>query len=88
MFPDRRVLVKYLNDYTQTLDINVRYDTKVQNISKLGDVNAEKRFTMQDQKGNTFTCKYVHPLSSAFERNSTLSHHFFKAKHSGIFYKD
>ena len=61
MFPDRRVLVKYLNDFTRTLDINVRYDTNISDISPLDGATDNKRFTMQDQKGNTFTCKYVHP---------------------------
>ena len=60
MFPDRRVLLKYLDDYQKKLGINVLFDTHVANVTALHNkIDTEKRFIMSDQHGRVFTCRWV-----------------------------
>ena len=57
-FPKRESLVHYLNDYTKTFDLNVKYNTEVSNISKVWNSTADSNlYHMNDQQGNTYQCK-------------------------------
>ena len=57
-FPKRESLVHYLNDYTKTFDLNVKYNTEVSNISKVWNRTVDNNlYQMNDQHGNTYQYK-------------------------------
>ena len=57
-FPHKDTYVKYLYDYETKLGLKVKYDTSVGNIRKeLNESTGASMFVMDDQKGNTYTCR-------------------------------
>ena len=57
-FPKKETLVTYLNDFTKTFDLNVKYNTKVSNISRVWNSTQDSNlYHMNDQHGNTYQCK-------------------------------
>jgi thioredoxin reductase len=60
MFPDRKDLVQYLNDYQKKLGIKVQHNTNVNNIRRVFNESGNVYlFHMNDQDGNEFICKYL-----------------------------
>ncbi|PIK57695.1 putative FAD-dependent oxidoreductase domain-containing protein 2, partial [Apostichopus japonicus] len=60
-FPPADDYVRYLNDYTQKLGLNVQYNTEISNIHRHAgqNTNHTEYFTMRNQKGVVYTCKYL-----------------------------
>ena len=61
MFPKADVLVKYLNDYKETLGLNVQYNTDVRNIQKFKTDKTVHgyRYRFDDQHDNSYNCSWV-----------------------------
>ncbi|NEO77106.1 NAD(P)-binding domain-containing protein [Moorena sp. SIO4G3] len=49
-FPDAGDYVKYLQDYAERFELNIKYEAKVAKISKTD------RFTVVDEEGNSYVC--------------------------------
>ncbi|XP_033098592.1 FAD-dependent oxidoreductase domain-containing protein 2-like [Anneissia japonica] len=58
-FPQADAYVKYLNDYTRKLQLNVQYNTRISNIRKQTAEDGEEIFLMDGQNGSTFSCKIL-----------------------------
>ncbi|XP_030840170.1 FAD-dependent oxidoreductase domain-containing protein 2 [Strongylocentrotus purpuratus] len=59
-FPDADTYVKYLNDYTTKLGLNVQYNTEISDIARHEPPNLSGQyFTMQDQHGNGYQCRVM-----------------------------
>ena len=58
LFPKADVLVKYLNDYKETLGLNVQYNTDVRNIQKFKTDKTVHgyRYQFEDQHDNSYNC--------------------------------
>uniref|UniRef100_A0ABM0MVH5 FAD-dependent oxidoreductase domain-containing protein 2-like n=1 Tax=Saccoglossus kowalevskii TaxID=10224 RepID=A0ABM0MVH5_SACKO len=58
-FPHADVMLKYLNDYTEKLNIKVQYNTNIVNIKKPPNKSAEHKsgFHLTDQVDNRYECK-------------------------------
>ncbi|XP_072167909.1 FAD-dependent oxidoreductase domain-containing protein 2-like [Diadema setosum] len=59
-FPDADSYVRYLNDYTTRLGLNVQYDTEIFNIERheLASISGQY-FTMHDQHGTLYQCRVM-----------------------------
>lgn len=59
-FPDADTYVRYLNDYTTKLGLNVQYNTEISDIARHEPPNLSGQyFTMQDQHGNGYQCRVM-----------------------------
>ena len=58
MFPHADVLVKYLDDYTKKLGLNVQYNTDIRNVRReVIDLETKEHiFRMRDLHDNQYTC--------------------------------
>ncbi|XP_041473338.1 FAD-dependent oxidoreductase domain-containing protein 2-like [Lytechinus variegatus] len=72
-FPDADIYVKYLNDYTTKLGLNVQYNTEISNIARhdLPNMNGQY-FTMQDQNGNGYQCRVMIISTGMHKPNNPL----------------
>ena len=52
-FPDAQDLVKYLGDFANRFDLNVRYETRITRIAKEGG------FIVTDSEDNSYYCQYL-----------------------------
>ncbi|XP_015768238.1 PREDICTED: FAD-dependent oxidoreductase domain-containing protein 2-like [Acropora digitifera] len=57
-FPDADILVKYLNDYANKLNLKVQYNTNIKLVSRDGE-GSEALFHLKDQNETTYMCKNV-----------------------------
>ncbi|XP_022095421.1 FAD-dependent oxidoreductase domain-containing protein 2-like [Acanthaster planci] len=55
-FPHADTYVRYLNDYARKLQLNIKYNTNVQNISRSANNGT---FTFQDQDGYGYSCRIL-----------------------------
>ncbi|XP_072035776.1 FAD-dependent oxidoreductase domain-containing protein 2-like [Amphiura filiformis] len=59
-FPPADDYVRYLRDYAKNLELNIQYNTNIGNIQQVEtDGNVTHHFTMDDQSGNGYTCRYL-----------------------------
>uniref|UniRef100_A0A914WN39 Uncharacterized protein n=1 Tax=Plectus sambesii TaxID=2011161 RepID=A0A914WN39_9BILA len=54
-FPSADEMLKYLADFHKKLDINVKFNTDISNISKSRSDSC--KYTMKDQRGNDYCCR-------------------------------
>ena len=65
LLPQADHMVTYLRDYQQRLGIDVVFNTDIRNLRLLSQsVNSapdrQQLYMMEDQHGNTYSCKWVH----------------------------
>ncbi|CAH1794439.1 unnamed protein product [Owenia fusiformis] len=59
-FPHKDVLLKYLDDYKNKLNIKVQYQTDISNVrKKFSKLHDRELFYMEDQHKTTYTCKVL-----------------------------
>src|SRR5262245_61117697 len=56
-FPDADDLLKYLEDYARAFALNVRYDTRIERISRASASTAGSQFRLTDTDGNQYRCR-------------------------------
>nr|XP_006816535.1 PREDICTED: FAD-dependent oxidoreductase domain-containing protein 2-like [Saccoglossus kowalevskii] len=58
-FPHADMFLKYLQDYTKKLGINVKYNTNIVNVKSINITADQPRFQLQDHFHNIYECKTV-----------------------------
>ena len=61
LFPPADNYVQYLNNYAKDLSLNIKYNTDISNIQRVedsNDGNEPQLFSMNDQSGSTFLCRW------------------------------
>ncbi len=53
-FPDSDDYVKYLQDFADHFQLNIKYETRVEKITKV-----DHKFTVLDENYNTYVCRYL-----------------------------
>ncbi len=61
-FPHPDDLVRYLNDFAEHYDLNVKYSTKVEKVSKV-----DEKFVVTDAQGNTYTANRLVVATGLFK---------------------
>lgn len=59
-FPQADTLVKYLNDFAQKFELNIKYNTRIKNIKCSRDLSNQKKstFELKDETNSKYNCKY------------------------------
>ncbi|OWF55933.1 FAD-dependent oxidoreductase domain-containing protein 2-like [Mizuhopecten yessoensis] len=71
MFPHADALVQYLQDYHKKLGLNVQFNSNMQNIRRVANDSSAGGhiYTMEDDKGNPYTCSKVIVATGIAEPN-------------------
>jgi thioredoxin reductase len=66
-FPDANNLVKYLEDYAGAFDLNIRYETRIQHISR--EPISEAPFRLLDIEGGQYRCRRLIVATGVSQEN-------------------
>ncbi|KAK7074707.1 FAD-dependent oxidoreductase domain-containing protein 2, partial [Halocaridina rubra] len=71
-FPEAEAMVRYLNEFATRQDLQVRYNTEIRDIKKMGGIGDSpgSMFTMKDQHNRQYTCKYLIVATGIWVPNS------------------